>query len=132
MTKESGFTLIEVMIAVAIVAILATVAYPAYSKYVQSSRRTEATAALTKIANLEERYYLDNNQYGGLSDLNLSTTYYTDNSYYQITITASSSSYTLTATAINSQANDSECATFTLDQDGTKGSSTANATTCWR
>lgn len=132
MTKESGFTLIEVMIAVAIVAILATVAYPAYSKYVQSSRRTEATAALTKVANLEERYYLDNNQYGGLSDLNLSTTYYTDNNYYQITITASSSSYTLTATAINSQANDSECATFTLDQDGTKGSSTANATTCWR
>lgn len=132
MTKESGFTLIEVMIAVATVAILATVAYPSYSKYLQSTRRTEATAALTKIANLEERYYLDNNQYGGLSDLNLSTTYYTDNSYYQITITASSSSYTLTATAINSQANDSECATFTLDQDGTKGSSTANATTCWR
>ncbi len=132
MNKQQGFTLIEIMIAIAMVAVLTAIAYPSYSGYLQSSRRTEATAALTKIANLEERYYLDNNSYGDLSDLSLSSPYYTDNSYYLITISSASSTFTLTATAKNAQAADTDCATFTLDQDGTKGSSTSNVSTCWK
>ena len=130
--KLRGFTLIEVMIAIAMVAILAAIAYPSYSQYLKTSRRTEATATLTKIANLEERYYLDNNSYGGLTDLSLTSPYNTENSYYQITINVTSSTFTLTATAQNAQAADTECGSLTLDQDGTKGSSTANAATCWK
>ena len=59
MRKHAGITLIELMIAVAIVAILAGVAYPSYMQYVLTSHRTEGTSALVRIANLEERYYLD-------------------------------------------------------------------------
>ncbi len=52
-----GFTLIELMIVVAIVAILAGIALPAYDDYVRRAKRSEAQAALTNIAALQERYY---------------------------------------------------------------------------
>ncbi len=74
MRKHAGITLIELMIAVAIVAILAGVAYPSYMQYVLTSHRTEGTSALVRIANLEERYYLDNNAYGSLFQLGLTAT----------------------------------------------------------
>ncbi len=131
MRKHAGITLIELMIAVAIVAILAGVAYPSYMQYVLTSHRTEGTSALVRIANLEERYYLDNNAYGSLFQLGLtatsSATYTTENGYYRITIaTPTTSTYTLTATAQGSQTSDSSCATFSLAQDGTKTGSD-----CW-
>ncbi len=131
MRKHAGITLIELMIAVAIVAILAGVAYPSYMQYVLTSHRTEGSSALVRIANLEERYYLDNNAYGSLFQLGLtansSATYTTENGYYLITITTpTTSTYTLTATAQGSQASDSSCATFSLTQDGTK-----TGTDCW-
>jgi type IV pilus assembly protein PilE len=141
--KTSGFTLIELMISVAIVAILAAIAYPSYAQYVLSSHRTEAITALTKIANLEERYYLDNNAYGSVYNLGLTSsttaTYNTENKYYTITInlidssdTTNSAYFKLTAAAINTQASDTDCSTLTLTSDGTKGSSSQNASTCWK
>jgi type IV pilus assembly protein PilE len=133
MFKHAGITLIELMIAVAIVAILAGIAYPSYSTYVRNSRRTEAQSMLVRISNLEERYYLDNNQYGSLFQLGLTATstatYTTENGYYSITIGTSGATYTLTATAAGSQATDTECATFTLIQTGAKSSSSSNS--CW-
>ncbi len=134
MFRQVGITLIELMIAVAVVAILGAIAYPSYMSHVQASRRTEAQAELTRIANLEERYYLDNSEYGSLFELGLtasaSATYTTDNGYYAITIaTPTTSTYTLTATAHGAQSADTTCATFTLTQDGTKGSS--SSTECW-
>lgn len=133
--KNKGVTLIELMLAVAIVGILAAIAYPSYSRYVLSSHRTEAQAALTRIANLEERYFMDTNSYGTLQDLHLTATsaaiYTTDNGYYQVSITPSSATYTLTATATGNQVGDTDCQTFTLTQDGLKTSSSAAASICW-
>lgn len=61
--KASGFTLIELMIAVAIVAVLAAIAYPAYLDSVWKAKRAEAKAAIFKALQAEERYYTQNNTY---------------------------------------------------------------------
>ena len=60
MRSNSGFTLIEVMITVAIVAILAAIAVPSYNEYVQRARITEATSALADMRNKMEQYFQDN------------------------------------------------------------------------
>ncbi|MDT3678182.1 MAG: type IV pilin protein [Burkholderiaceae bacterium] len=68
--KTAGFTLIEVMIAVAVVAILATVAYPSYVDYVRKGKRATAQAALMEIAGKQQSYLLDRRSYAPtLSDL---------------------------------------------------------------
>ena len=61
--RASGFTLIELMIAVAIVAVLAAIAYPAYLDSVWKAKRAEAKAAIFKALQAEERYYTQNNTY---------------------------------------------------------------------
>jgi type IV pilus assembly protein PilE len=60
MRSNSGFTLIEVMITVAIVAILAAIAVPSYNEYVQRARITEATSNLSDMRNKMEQYFQDN------------------------------------------------------------------------
>lgn len=134
MKKTHGITLIELLISVAIVAILAGIAYPSYMQHVLTSHRTEAMTTLVRLANLEESFYLDNNQYGSLFQLGLtasaSASYTTDNGYYTVSIaTPTTATYALTATASGTQTSDTECATFSLAQDGTKTSS--NGTNCW-
>ena len=57
-TQQQGFTLIELMITVAIIAILAAVAYPSYSEYVKRGNRSEGQALLNDTAALQERYYV--------------------------------------------------------------------------
>lgn len=63
MRPQQGFTLIEVMITVAIVAILSAIAIPAYSEYVLRARITEATNALSDMRLKMERFYQDNRRY---------------------------------------------------------------------
>ncbi|MCW8929264.1 MAG: type IV pilin protein [Gammaproteobacteria bacterium] len=63
MKKHSGFTLIEIMITVAIVAILASIAIPAYTEYVQRAKRSQAQGALLGLSAALERSFVDNNNY---------------------------------------------------------------------
>lgn len=63
--KSSGFTLIELMIVVAIIGIIAAIAYPSYVEQVKSTRRTDAQGALQAFANAMERYHTQNNSYIG-------------------------------------------------------------------
>ena len=58
-----GFTLIELMIVVAIVGILAAIAYPSFQQYARESKRSDAHAALLRIATLEEKFFSNNNAY---------------------------------------------------------------------
>ena len=70
--KQSGFTLIELMITVAIIAILASVAFPSYQQYVIRSNRSEMQQFMMDIANREEEFLLNNRIYAtSLSDLGL-------------------------------------------------------------
>ncbi|WP_354623359.1 type IV pilin protein [Psychromonas sp. MME2] len=134
--KKSGFTLIELLISIAIIAILAGVAYPSYMQHVLKSKRSEAQSALVDIANRQEMYYLDHHQYATnlATDLGLSANpFITDNGYYRIVTSSAKATvdFTLTATAIGTQAADSECATLTITQSLAKSASTGGDA-CWK
>ncbi|MFM9914466.1 MAG: type IV pilin protein [Rhizobacter sp.] len=62
-TAQRGFTLIELMITVAIVAVLASIAYPSYREYIDRSRRSEAQGILMESAQWMERFYAENYRY---------------------------------------------------------------------
>ena len=66
--KLQGFTLIELMIVVAVVGVLAAIAYPAYTDSVLKGRRAQARAALTELLQQQERYMTQNNCYLGFSN----------------------------------------------------------------
>jgi type IV pilus assembly protein PilE len=65
MSRSRGFTLIELMIAVAIIAVLAAIAIPSYSEYIRRSRVTEAISTLSGMRVKMEQYYQDNRKYDG-------------------------------------------------------------------
>jgi type IV pilus assembly protein PilE len=130
MSKLSGFTLIELMIVVAIVAVLAAIAIPSYTQYVVRANRAEATSALLSEASAQQRFFTNNNKF---SD-KLLTKDTTENGYYKLTINRPDNfTYTLTATPQGNQATrDTKCASFTLTHTGQKGvTGTDPVNKCW-
>lgn len=140
--EKNGFTLIELMITVAIVGILAAVAYPSYQQHITKTRRAEAKVCLSELAQFMERFYTTNLRYDvdtGGTDVALPSIqcrteladYYTTQF---VTDSVDARSYTLEAVPKGTQAaNDTACGTLSLDQAGVKGSSVSGAaTTCWK
>lgn len=132
---QQGVTLIELMVVVAIIAILAAIAYPSYRNQIMRSHRAEAKAALLQVQVAQEKFFLQNNTYASaLNATNMglgytSTTPFTTNNYYQLALSNfTATTYSVTATAKNSQAADTHCATFTIDQTGSRS---ATNTDCW-
>lgn len=124
--KQFGFTLMELMITVAIVGILAAIAYPSYTSFITRSNRSEGQGELLRFANLQEQYFVDYRTYGtDLTDLGrTTTTTLTESGNYTISVAngANAVGFTLNATAQGSQAtNDSSCTPLTIDQVGVKG-----------
>jgi type IV pilus assembly protein PilE len=129
--KHSGFSLIELLIAVVIVGILASVALPAYQKYVLRGNRAEAQAFMMDIASRQGQYLIDNRAYAStISALSL-TTPSTISAKYTITLNAPDANppaFTVTAAPVGNQINDT-CGTLTLNNAGAK---TASGTgSCW-
>jgi type IV pilus assembly protein PilE len=116
MKTKKGFTLIELMIVVAIVGILAAVAYPSYLQHVESTRRSDAQGALSGLANAIERHYTTNSSYKNAAesgDTGSPGIYPNEapldgaTKFYDLTIqSADDSSYVLRATPKNGQAGD--------------------------
>jgi type IV pilus assembly protein PilE len=142
---QKGFTLIELMIVVAILGIVAVFAYNSYSKSVQKSRRSDAKNALLHAATLQERHYTLQNQYtGDESDVGGSVS---EKGYYSIsastgvmnggdcdTGTAGVTCFVVTATAQNAQAGDADCAIFSIDNVGRREALDSSNNTnldCW-
>lgn len=132
MRNTAGFTLVELMIVLAIIAILAAIAIPSYRKYVLRGHRTDATAALQDLASRQESYYFSNNAYtNDLSKLGAAAS--VAGTYFNVTIpSATSTNYTITATAQGTQTNDTECTAFSLTRAGVQSSTgTGTAAKCW-
>jgi type IV pilus assembly protein PilE len=111
----AGFTLIEVMITVAIVGILAAVALPSYNEYIRRARRAEARAEILRADGWLERYFTENNRYTNDAGNTANTVFSTKfgnvpasgSANYTITLTSlTATSYTITATLAGSMVGD--------------------------
>jgi len=139
--RIEGFTLIEIMVVVAIVGILASIALPSYQEYVRRSARAEARAAIMNMAQLQERNFSDRGAYATVDGTSVApwaaTSYYSGSSYasrkYDITVATANtnSTYTITA-APNNGFSDPTCVNLTLTSTGVRGSSNGDAASCWR
>lgn len=115
--KKSGFTLVELIIVMAVVAILASVVIPSFSKHVRTSRRSEAITTLLTTHRNYEQYYSENGSYP------TSNTELPSNSdYYQYSSTVSGKIYTITATAQSGQTADEDrgqsCSSLSINNTG--------------
>ncbi len=134
---QAGFTLIEVIIVVAIIGILSAVVYPNYVEYVKRGYRSEARTALLEAQQFMERYYAANSRYTSdaagatspalparLQNIPASTPRYT------VSVAATLNSYTLTATLLG----EDKCGNLTLTNTGVKGRSATGPTVqdCWK
>lgn len=125
---NKGFTLIEVMITVAIIGILAAIAIPAYTQYVQRGRVAEATSNLSSLRVALEQYYQDNRTYvGGVSAPAAGDAKYFA---YAPTVALSANAYTITATGV---AGLMDGYTYTINQNNVKTSTVPGGVgaTCW-
>lgn len=135
--RMAGFTLIEVMITVAVVGILAAVAYPAYLDQVRKSRRSAAQSAMLAVAQKQMQVFLDTRNYAAAADaaaiggaplrVGIGTEV---TNFYGVVVTADNAAtpptFTVTATPSGNQAAD-KCGTMTVNHLGVK----TPATGCW-
>lgn len=138
--RQRGFTLIEVLIVVAILGVLIGIALPAYNQSVVRSNRAEAKSELLEVASDQERYFSAFNTYiDDALPLNTPTVAARDrttqNGHYVISVAAGASgiasSFVATATPQGDQADD-ECTTLTLSNTGVRGATGATADECWQ
>ena len=146
--KQKGFTLIELMIVVAIIGIIAAIGYPSYTESVAKSRRGNAQAEMLALSSALERYYTQNNHYSdaaaagadtGAPDATLYTIDAETAQFYTITIsetdegvadTTAAQSYEISAVPAGGMTGD-RCGTMTLNSAGVR-TAAAGETDCWR
>ena len=135
----AGFSLVELMITVAIVVIIASIALPSYRNYVLRSHRIDATKSLLAIAGAQEKYYIQNNTYADtLGEGGLATDDKSENGWYDLSIVAGDVNGFLAQAVVDpdgAQADDTQCQTFSIDAQGRKRATDGESPTddlCWR
>ncbi|GAP67394.1 type IV pilus assembly protein [Mizugakiibacter sediminis] len=134
MRTTRGFSLIELMVVVAIIVILGAIAIPSYRQYALRAHRTDAKRTLMDAAQRQERYFYSNNRYAATAaSIGLSSS--SAGSYYTFGIvSASTTAYALQATPVGAQTQDTQCGTLGLDSAGRRTVSGTSASTpddCW-
>lgn len=134
-----GFTLIELMVVVAVIAILGVIAFPSYQAHINKSRRADAQVGLLELAQFMERHYTSNGGYlsggntGGAPTLPfVETPKGSSNSFYALSLSSiSAQAYVLQAAPVNGMAGD-KCGTLTLSHTGLKGQAAGQTLReCW-
>lgn len=127
MMRNSGFTLLELMVVLVILVLLAGLALPGYRDLVHKSRRSDARVSLSRVALLQERYYLNVNRYAGdFAELDASfasgNTIDSDAGHYALELhpTDDGAGWTVVASAVDDQKVDDACVRFLLDSHGTR------------
>lgn len=139
----AGFTLVELMIVVAIIAILGGIAYPSYTQYVLRGKLTEATANLSELRLRAEKWFADNRTYQPTTPSGTTPGFSTvvqNARYFGYACTApTATTFTCTATGVGGMAD----FVYTINQSNTRGSTIANnasgqanagwinSTSCW-
>lgn len=131
--RQTGFSLLEIVFALAIIGILAGIAIPSYYSYQLRAHRSEGVNTLNNIQLVQEKYRTHNTTYGTLAQVWGGVTT-TSSGYYTLALTNNTSTgYTITATAQGDQADDAQsgtsCAVLTLVVNGI--STTRTPAACW-
>ncbi len=143
--RQSGFTLMELMIVVAIIAIIAAVSYPSYVQFVVRAKRAAGTSMLMQVADRQQQFFMDNKRYAAtLTSLGYASNLVMvgddgqivaagdEDRVYGLDLTnTTATSFTLTATPqLNQAERDTLCGNLTLTDAGAKGQS-GSGKRCW-
>ena len=138
MKKQSGFTLIELMIVVAIIGIIAGIAYPSYMESVRKSNRADGKVTLNDIAHRLQRCFTTYNAYNSAScavanSLSGGGAITSAEGMYRVTAALDATTYTLTAAPVTgtSQAADTKCGSLTLTNAGVRNATGSYGAECW-
>jgi type IV pilus assembly protein PilE len=129
---KSGFSLIELMIALTLIGIVSLISYPLYNQHLLKVHRVYMVATLLDVAGRMEKYHAKYNTYSGATVENLSVNSSRYDKYYVLDIKAEGDVYMLKAIPINVQEKDTACGMLSIDQNGNKSASgSENGERCW-
>ena len=143
--SQAGFSLIELMVVVAIVAIIFAVAFPSYERYIVRAKRAVGQNVLMQVADRQQQFFMDNKRFAAdltnlgftaspfiVDDDGASTVAGDADAVYSVALSnVTATTWTATATPLNGQlSRDTSCANLTMNQAGAKGKSGAGDN-CW-